>query len=475
MTRSLRPDDDRVTRALADATGRPFWTDRPEVDLGPGRAPLRGRESADLVVVGAGFTGLWAAHLALDESPGRRVLVVDASGPGDGASGRNGGFCDASLTHGTANGMARWPREYPTLHRLGRTNLTDLLGDLDRHAIDACWAPVGELTTAAEPWQLHELTDLAALLDRAGEDVELLDGSSTRAVVDSPTFIGGLLRHTGVGTLDPGRLVDGLRRRLVDRGGVIADHTPVTRLHRRRAGVRVEGPGVSIEAHQVLLATNAFPGLLAPLRRAVVPVYDHVLVTEPLDTARLGALGWSGRQGLADSANQFHYARLTPDDRLLWGGYDALYRFGGPTGPTVERHEPTERLLYTQLLETFPQLDGVRISHTWGGPIATTTRFCLTAGTRWDRRVAWCVGYTGLGVGASRFGAAAALDLLAGRRSERTELGLVRTAPVPWPPEPIRWAGITLTRRAIARADRREGRRGPWLRLLDSLGLGFDS
>jgi len=472
---ATRPEDPRVSRALADAVGRPFWTDRPEVDLGPGEPPARGQQTTDLLVVGAGFTGLWAAHLALDDDPDRDVLVVDGSGPGDGASGRNGGFCDASVTHGAPNGVARWPGEYPDLHRIGLEHLDALVDHLGRLGIDAHWAPVGELTTAAEDWQLRDLEEVAALHAELGDDVELLDGPGARARVDSPTFVGGLLRRTGVGTLDPGRLVDGLRRSLLARGGRLADHTPVTSLHRAGAAVRADGPGVSITAHQVLLATNAFRGLLAPVRRAVVPVYDHVLVTEPLGRDRLDALGWTGREGLADSANQFHYARLTPDDRLLWGGYDAIYRFGGPTGPSVERNEATERLLCAQLLDTFPQLDGVRISHTWGGPIATTTRFCLTAGTRWDRRVGWCVGYTGLGVGASRFGAATALDLLAGRRTERTELGLVRTAPVPWPPEPLRWAGISLTRRAIARADRRHGRRGPWLRLLDALGLGFDS
>lgn len=473
--RPTAPQDARVTRALADAVGRPFWTDRTGVDLGPPGPPLRGTHTTDLLVVGAGFTGLWAAHLALDDDPGRDVLVVDASGPGDGASGRNGGFCDASVTHGAANGAARWPGEYPTLHRLGLEHLDALVADLDRHRIDARWEPVGELTAATEDWQLPELAELASLLSEHGDDVELLDAPGTRAVVDSPTFVGGLHRRTGVGTLDPGRLVAGLRRSLAARGARLADHTPVVSVRRAGAGVHVEGPGLSVSARQVLLATNAYRGLLGPVRRAVVPVYDHVLVTEPLDRHRLDALGWAGRQGFADAANQFHYARLTPDDRLLWGGYDAIYRFGGPTGPGVERNEATERLLYAQLLDTFPQLDGVRITHTWGGPIATTTRFCLTAGTRWDRRVGWCVGYTGLGVGASRFGAATALDLLAGRRTERTELGLVRTAPVPWPPEPLRWAGITLTRRAIARADRARGRRGPWLRLLDALGLGFDS
>jgi glycine/D-amino acid oxidase-like deaminating enzyme len=204
-------------------------------------------------------------------------------------------------------------------------------------------------------------------------------------------------------------------------------------------------------------------------------VYDHVLVTEPLTEEQLRSVGWRHRQGIGDAANQFHYFRLTPDNRVLWGGYDAIYHWRGRMGPAVEASEPTERMLAAQLLDCFPQLEGIRITHRWGGPIATTTRFALTAGHRWDRRVAWSVGYTGLGVGATRFGARVALDLLAGEDNERTRLSMVRRPPIPWPPEPVRWAGITLTRRAIADADAHDGRRGPWLRLLDRLGVGFDS
>lgn len=443
--------------------------------MGTGERPLRGRHRADLVVVGAGFTGLWSAHQALDDDPGTDVLVLDASSPGDGASGRNGGFCDSSITHGIANGMARWPDEYPLLHRLGVDNLARLLADLERLHIEAAWEPTGELDVATAQWQLAELYEYAEMAADAGEEVVVLDRQGVRAEVNSPTFCGGVWRRSNVGVLDPGRLVAGLRAALLTRGGRIADHTPVSALERSPKGVTVTGPSLMAEANKVMVATNAFPGILAPLRRSVVPVYDHVLVTEPLDSDQRAAIGWANRQGLGDAANQFHYFRLTADDRILWGGYDALYRYGGPVGPTVERNDTTERMLASQLLECFPQLDGIRISHTWGGPIATTTRFALTAGTRWDRRVAWAVGYTGLGVGASRFGARVGLDLLAGRDNDRTRVSMVRRPPVPWPPEPVRWAGITLTRRAIAKADRAEGRRGPWLRLLDRLGLGFDS
>lgn len=469
---AVGPHDARVTTMLADAAPRPWWLDRPSP---PPTEPLRGAHEADLVIVGAGFTGLWAANLALDDRPDRRVVVLEASTVADGASGRNGGFCDASITHGLANGRTHFGAALHGLHRLGNENLAGLLADLDRHGIDARWEPVGEMDVATADWQRADLDEHAALLREHGEHVDVLDTAAVRREVGSPTFVGGVWRRSNVGLVDPAALAWGLRGAALARGAALHEHTPVTTLRRAGDGVVVEGPGLAVRARQVVLATNAFPGLVPDVRRAVVPVYDHVLVTEPLGRERLAAIGWRHRQGLADAGNQFHYFRLTPDDRLLWGGYDAIYHWRGRMGPAVERNEPTERMLAAQLLTCFPQLEGVAVTHAWGGPIATTTRFTVTAGRRWGDRVAWAVGYTGLGVGASRFGARAALDLLAGGGTRWTDNPLVQRAPLPWPPEPLRWAGISLTRRAIARADAHGGRRGPWLRLLDRAGVGFDS
>ena len=209
------------------------------------------------------------------------------------------------------------------------------------------------------------------------------------------------------------------------------------------------------------------------LRRAAV--YDYALVTEPLDRERRGSIGWTRRQGLTDLGNQFHYYRLTSDDRILWGGYDAVYNFANGMGPRHDERAASFELLAGHFFETFPQLEGLRFTHRWGGAIDTCSRFSVMFGRALGGSAVYAVGYTGLGVAASRFGARVALDLVDGRDTERTRLTMVRTKPVPFPPEPLRWAGITLTRRALAKADRRDGRRGPWLRLLDRLGLGFDS
>jgi glycine/D-amino acid oxidase-like deaminating enzyme len=225
----------------------------------------------------------------------------------------------------------------------------------------------------------------------------------------------------------------------------------------------------------VLLATSAFPPLLREIRRYVVPVYDYALVTEPLTAAQTEAIGWRNRQGLGDMGNQFHYYRRTADGRILFGGYDAVYRFRGPVGPELDFDDVTFGRLSQHFFAIFPQLEGLRFSHRWGGAIDTCSRFSVFFGTANSGKVAYAVGYTGLGVVATRFGARVALDLLDGRETEATRLRYVRSKPVPFPPEPLRTGVIQLTRNRLAAADRAAGERGVWLRTLDRLGLGFDS
>ena len=208
----------------------------------------------------------------------------------------------------------------------------------------------------------------------------------------------------------------------------------------------------------------------------MVPVWDYVLVTEPLSAAQRAAIGWANGQGLGDLGEPLPLLTgSTADGRILWGGYDAIYNYGSGIGPALAQREESFADLAAHLLTAFPQLEGIRFSHRWGGAIDTCSRFFAFHGTAHDGRVAYTVGHTGLGVGASRFGAEVALDLLDGRETEATRLRAIRSKPIPFPPEPLRWAAIELTRNRLAAADRRAGRRGLWLRPLDRLGLGFDS
>ncbi|MFI7491228.1 NAD(P)/FAD-dependent oxidoreductase [Micromonospora echinaurantiaca] len=466
-------------RALADAVPVPYWLDRPErPDPLP---PLIGPDTADLLVVGGGYAGLWTALLAKRADPGRDVLLVEAGTCGWAASGRNGGFCAASLTHGLANGVERFPDEIELLERLGRENLDAIAATVAEYGIDCDFERTGELAVAVEPYQLDGLAADAELGRRYGHDVRLLDADEVRAEVNSPTYLGGLWDRDRTALLDPAKLAWGLRRACLSVGVRIAEHTRVTGLRRdgaalraATAGGRDAAPG-SVRAGRVVLATNAFPPLLRRLRAWVVPVYDYALMTEPLADDERRAIGWANRQGLADTGNQFHYYRITADNRILFGGYDAVYHFGNRMAPSLEQRWDTFCTLAEHFFTTFPQLDGLRFSHRWGGAIDTCTRFCPFFGTAYDGRLAYAAGFTGLGVGATRFAARVMLDLLGGEETPLTRLDLVRRMPLPFPPEPARAVGINLTRWSLAQADVRQGRRNLWLRTLDRFGLGFDS
>ncbi|MGV9764417.1 NAD(P)/FAD-dependent oxidoreductase [Micromonospora tulbaghiae] len=466
-------------RALADAAPVSYWLDRPvRPDPLP---PLAGPHTADLLVVGGGYAGLWTALLAKEADPDRDVLLVDAGTCGWAASGRNGGFCAASLTHGLANGAERFPGEIGELERLGRENLDAIAATVAKYDIDCDFERTGELAVAVEPYQLDGLAADADLARRYGHDVRLLDRDEVRAEVASPTYLGGMWDADRVALLDPAKLAWGLRRAALDLGVRVHEHTRVTGLARDGAGLRATTAGGTdaapgaVRARQVVLATNAFPPLLRRLRSWLVPVYDYALMTEPLTAAQRDAIGWRHRQGLADTGNQFHYYRLTADNRILFGGYDAIYHYGNRVAPALEQREATFTTLASHFFATFPQLDGLRFSHRWGGVIDTCTRFCAFFGTAYDGRLAYAAGFTGLGVGATRFGARVTLDLLSGADTPLTRLDLVRRKPLPFPPEPARSVGINLTRWSLARADARGGRRNLWLRTLDRLGLGFDS
>jgi len=462
-----------LERTWSDAATVPFWLDRR--DAPEPAEPLSGDATADLVVVGGGFTGLWTAIQARELDPTRDVLLLEQDSIAFGATGRNGGFCDSTLTHGLRNGVDRFPEEIQELERLAARNFEGIRDSIERYGIDCDWSQAGTLAVAVEPYQVDQLRRGADLHRTFGHEVRLLDVDEVRAEVASPTYLAGLWGLDGTALVDPARLAWGLRRAALELGVRIHEGTRATGIEPDGDGVVIATPGGRAHGRRAVLATNAFPPLARSIRRYVLPVYDYVLVTEPLTAAQMDAIGWRNRQGLADSGSQFHYYRLTADDRILWGGYDAIYHYGNAVAPELEHRPETFNRLAEHFFHTFPQLEGLRFSHRWAGAIDTCSRFCVMWGTALGGRASYAVGYTGLGVGSSRFGARVALDLISGMETDLTKLRFVRSKPTPFPPEPIRYAGVQLTRRAIARSDAREGRRGPWLRLIDAMGLGFDS
>jgi glycine/D-amino acid oxidase-like deaminating enzyme len=451
-----------------------YWLDSDPLE--PDTHPtLIGEVTADLCIVGAGYTGLWTALLAKEKNPERNVIIIEQLETGSGASGRNGGFCSYSLTHGFMNGYLRFKDEMAVIERLGRENLVGIEETIKKYGIDCQFELTGEIRVANEEWQMEDIIEEANLRNSFGDNVEILTQEEIQSRVNSPLSVGGLWDPDGTALVDPARLVWGLEQACITNGVKIYENTSAQWLERTSKGIIVHTPYGTVHAQKVALATNVFKSLVKRANKYVVPVYDFQLVTEPLTPAQMKSIGWKDREGLSEAGNQFHYYRLTKDNEILWGGYDAIYNFRGKVRHEYESSAETYAHLAQAFLETFPQLKGIKFTHGWGGAIDTCSRFSQFWGKAYRGRVAYVMGFTGLGVGASRFGAQVMLDLLDGEENERTQLRMVRKKPLPFPPEPFKFIFIRLTQWSINKSDENQGKRNIWLKLLDRLGLGFDS
>ncbi len=467
--------NERFLDAIADAEPYAYWMD--DADEPDANAMLVHPETCDLCIIGGGYTGLWTAILAKERDPSRDVVLIDAHEAGSAASGRNGGFMDSSLTHGIANAQERFPDEVGLLEDLGLENMNEIESAIRRYDIDCDFERNGVIEIASTRHNdnyLEELLEDYEQLRELGHKVEWLDEHAVKREVNSPIFTGGMWCKDTAALVDPARLAWGLKRAAESLGVRIYEDTKAVDLEHSGSGITVTTPLSSIRARRVALATNAFKPLLRRMHNYIAPVYDYCLTTEPLTPAQLESLGWKNRQGLSDISNQFHYYRLTADNRILWGGYDAVYFFGGKMNTELESRPETWAKLSRHFFETFPQLEDVRFSHAWGGAIDTCSRYSVFWGTAMRDKVAYAIGYTGLGVASTRFGAQVMLDLLDGRSTQATRTKFVRSKPIPFPPEPFRFVGIQATRWALNREDK-TGKRNLWLRTMDRLGLGFDS
>ena len=466
-----RPAASVVAGSLQHTRQASFWLD----DIAQPHQPrLSGDIACDIAVIGGGYLGLWTALLAKRRNPDARVVLLEARTVGWAASGRNGGFCEASLTHGDENGRTRWPNEIDRLNELGLANLDEIERAVAELGLDCDFERTGAIDLAIEEHQVDWLRE-----EPANADTVFLDATAVREQVASPTYLAGVWHKRSNALVHPGKLAAELARVATELGVEIFEHTPVRQVDSAgltpAQGTRLVTPTGVVRARQTALATNVFPSLLKRNRLNTVPVYDYVLMTEPLDAEQLASINWRNRQGLSDLANQFHYYRLSADNRILFGGYDAIYHYGARVRSEYENRPASYERLASHFFTTFPQLAGLRFSHRWAGAIDTSTRFCAFFGTARGGRIAYAAGFTGLGVAATRFAAEVMLDQLAGLQTERTQLEMVRGRPLPFPPEPIASMGIQTTRWSLDRADHNRGRRNAILKTLDALGLGFDS
>jgi glycine/D-amino acid oxidase-like deaminating enzyme len=350
-----------------------------------------------------------------------------------------------------------------------------MLRFLDERGIDCDLERTGSLHVALSASQVGELREALECARELGLDhLRLLDRDEVRAEIHSPRYEGALFDPHGA-ILDPVKLVLGLKREAERQGTVFFEGTRVMGLDPSGAGIRVRSPGGEVRARRAVLATSAYSHHLLPrLRFRFIPLYDYIVVSEPLTPAQRQAIGWRGRQGVADVRTFFKYYRLTSDDRVLWGTSEAAYYRGNRVDESCDHSERHYRELEESFARHFPALSGLEFPYAWGGPICATTRFTPFFGTAMGGRLLYGLGFTGHGLGTTHLAGEILAHMALGRPSPLLELQLARRPPAPYPPEPLRSLAVAAVTRALRRVDA-GGRPSLLLRCLDALGIGLSS
>jgi glycine/D-amino acid oxidase-like deaminating enzyme len=438
--------------------------------------PFEGTRETDVAVVGAGLTGLWAALFVKQLDPSAEVVILEQEIAAYGASGRNAGMLSETVDHGHGLAIRHFGEaEARRLARLGESNIEEMTAYLRERGIDCDYEPTGRMIAALTESQLEDARRSVATARHLGLDsYRYLSRDEIRAQLDSPLYLGGV-RVGGGGILDPVKLVDGLRGETERLGVRVHERSRVESMNPAGAGVRLRTASGALRARRAVLATSAYTHHMLPgVARRFIPLYDYILVSDPLTPAQRETIGWGERQGVADGRSFFNYYRLTADGRILWGTSEAAYYPGNRVDPGCDHSPPHYAALRESFRRHFPALASLDFPYAWGGPICSTTRLTPFFGRALDGRVVYGLGFTGHGLGTTRIAGRVLAHLALDRPSDLLNLAMVRRKPFPYPPEPLRsWAVAGVTR-ALRRVD--EGKRpSAVLWLLDRLGIGFSS
>ncbi|QZN84547.1 FAD-binding oxidoreductase [Cellulomonas sp. C5510] len=448
-----------------DLAGLSLWFDQVSAD-GPldQRDPLDGDTTADVVVVGAGLTGLWTAYYLLEADPALDVLVVEQAVAGYGASGRHGGWCSARFPV-PAGVIARRHGEDAarSMRSAMRDTVVEVGGVAAAEEIDCDFAYGGAVTLARTPAQLERLTAGADDAGRWGDEVELLGPAEVAEHVRADDVLGGTWTPD-CARVQPARLVRGLADVVAARGARLVEGTRALRIS-PRAVVTDQG---TVRARQVVRAVEAWTATLPGTRRVLAPLYSLMIATEPLPTSTWDLMGLERGQTFADARHLLVHGQRTADDRLAFGGRGAPYHWGSAVDPAFDQDPRVTRSLRGALVELFPAVRDARTTHAWGGPLGVSRDGHPSVGLA-DDGLAWAGGYGGDGVATANLAGRTLADLLTGTDSALTRLPWVGHRSPPWGPEPVRWAGIAAGRRGAAVADAEERLTGRPSRLARAL------
>ncbi len=435
-----------------------LWLEGVPESLDP-RPSLPGSADADVVIIGAGFTGLWTAYYLLTARPQTKVMVLEAEIAGFGASGRNGGWCSA-LFAASKDKVARTSSRdgaielqramFATVDEIGRV--------IEDEGIDAPFTKGGTLTFSTAPSHVPRIIAELEEERRWGfthEDFAWLD--ATEAARRVRVHGGrGALYTPHCAAIDPARLARGLAQVVERKGGQIFEHTRVTAIE----DGRVCTDNGEVRAPAVVRATEGYTPLLPGYARDIVPIYSLMIATEPLPSEVWNEIGWNGRETLTDGRNLLIYAQRTADDRIALGGRGAPYHFGSRVADEFDKEPGVFAELERVLKTLWPQTQSARITHSWGGCLGVPRDWYSSVGYDAQSGRGWAGGYVGDGVATTNLAGRTLADLITGVESRITRLPWVNHRSRRWEPEPLRWAGINLGLKLSHSADMAEARTG---------------
>lgn len=460
--------EQKARQALNNVKYGSFWLDAKGK---PSEQPSLTEEiKTDLLIVGGGFTGLWAAIHAKEDEPERDVVIIEADSIAIGASGRPAAILSTSVMHGMDNAQRLFPNDMDDLEEMGKENLDRFKETIERYNIECDLEWGGELTVAVGDAGIPDIESEFTLYIKYGHDAHLLNKEEVQKEIHSPLFHGGLWSKKRSGTVHPAKLAWGLKRTALGLGVKIFENTAMQNNEKTQEGIVITTPNGKVIAPKVLLATNAFKLCTKKIHTRVSAIRDRIVMTQPLSADQMESIGWKNRQGIYDTRTQLNYMRLTADNRVLFGGRLA-YFFGNETDPKQDKTIDPFIALVENFHKTFPTLGAVKISHAWSGPIALTTRMAVHYQRYHQGDMVYAGGYSGFGVTATRFGAKVGLDVLDGKETKASKLAFANSLPGYIPPEPFRWIGAQVTMYALDTVDEKGGWRKIWLKMVEKMGF----
>ena len=419
--------------------------------------------SYDVVIVGAGYSGLWTAHHLLKLNPSLSVAILDARQPGFGASGRNGGWCSAFSPMSLEAVAAQSNKQGAIdLQKALVASVDEIGAHIAKFNIECGWHKGGTLTFASNHLQLERIRGNIAMSHDFGFDdsfMNYLTPDQAEARVRIQDSLGASF-SPHCAALQPAQLVDGLVKQLLSRNVQFFGSSRVSNITSHRVSVDTSKGSVSIDAKWIIRATEGFTARMKQYRRDVAPLYSYMIATDPLSTTQWDEIGWENRETVSDGRNLVIYVQRTADGRIAFGGRGAPYKFASRIGSRFDNNPKIHYLIEKSMREMFPSIDDVAVTHRWGGALGVHRDWFASARVDHSNQLATLGGYVGDGVAFSYVAAKEIAHSITGIPLDHHPLPIVNHVSRRWEPEPLRYIGINSILRLTERADETEKRTG---------------